>query len=223
MKMNKSISEYAVNFDKEYQELINSMDTLEIDPQNHLESIQKQFVQWFIEYHSVLAVKHRMNLTTSECIEIYNNRLVQYELSRLFRNLFVQQITNKIATIDILGGYLTSMLIDDTGRQEVYVPSTKIQISKLIIELNKFKAQAFMNPTDFASKEVSIDTKKLTTSSIRKLIEQESKLQDKYFQISRLQGLNVLPTEKDFLLTLPLDQLTDIVNKKLEESQVYYK
>lgn len=199
----RKLKESIHSLDEKCQEYREEVASLSLDVSN-LTDIQQKFVFLYRDHHDPFIVGSILELTDEETFELWSNKSVQTALERLNKKLFHEQILQRLVSIDELGGYLTSQLLDDSVDSD-----TKLAICKMLIDLNKLKATLFTKPTNFIYK--NIPKEPFTISKINKFLKSYAKPQHHQDVLTRLPP-QVSLSERNFLDTLPNKQFNSITS-----------
>lgn len=150
--------------------------SLDVDPDGKLglSETQKRFIECYIESRSLPYAAQLAGITEEEAREIYFDPVCKSERTRINRVLNYRRFTRRLLTVDEVGGYLTSMLMDEeVGMGERLTPSDKLKVTRQIVDINRLKLEAYNNPRIFDNVEfVEADTKDMSPEDLKKLIEQ---------------------------------------------------
>lgn len=159
------------------------MTALEKDPEFSLEpdptgalgltEQQKKFLISYGEFRSIPLASQLVGITEEEGRDFFFDPICKAERERINRVRNYRKFSRRLLTIDEVGGYLTSLLIDeDVGAGDQLSSKDKLQITKQIIDLNKLKAEAFSNPATVIDADYEdVGVKDLTPEELKDLIE----------------------------------------------------
>lgn len=210
-KVEKEAKELETSYLKELDE--NPKYSLEVDPQGKLglSEEEKKFVQLYVDYKSIATVAEFMEIKMEIARAYYLSYKCQQEIRRINLALYQRQFAARLLTLDEIGGYLTSLLTDLFVPNGDKLKSTeKLQVVKLLIDINRLKIESLQNPEILMVKEIDTEIKNLSISTIKKLITQD-KLNEKDKLISQLEEDPLSPEESAFLSTLPTNELLDLI------------
>lgn len=139
-----------------------------------LTKTQKRFIDAYIDCRSLPYACQLIGISEEDGRKIYLDPVCKHERERINRALNYRRFSRRLLTIDEIGGYLTSMLMDeDVGLGERLTAKDKLAVTKQIIDINKMKADAYMNPRILEDVEfVETDTKDMSAEDLKKLINQ---------------------------------------------------
>lgn len=197
--------------------------SLEVDPENKysFDDVEKEFIKLYVEYKSIPHVANWLNLDENEAKEMYSNTFIQNEIKRITMALYYKIFQKKTLSFDELGGYLTSLLVDDVPESDKIDVKTKLKVVDKIIELNKLKQEILPAGEIIDTVEVSNQIKNLSIKSLKKLINEEeeknkliSEENEKNKLIDELKKYenNLSPDDINELKKLPLSNLLELIN-----------
>lgn len=199
--------------------------SLEVDPGNTLglSPEQKKFIECYIEFHSIPYASQLAGISEEEGRDIYFDPVCKQERQRINRAMNYRRFSRRLLTVDEVGGYLTSMLMDeDFGGGDCLTAKDKLQVTKQIIDINKLKAEAYSNPriiedVDFTESEMQ----DLSPEDLKSLIEQTKKGKNHDAEKSNLiNQLNKNCTfdsvDLEYLWSCSIDELKQLLKEKEE-------
>ena len=202
--------------------------SLEPDPAGllKLDSAQKNFIKAYIEFRSIPTAAQVADIDESLAQKYFFDETCRSEIRRINLALYYRKFSRRLLTIDEIGGYLTSLLTDeDINENDRLTNKDKLQVVKMIIDLNQIKADAYKNPRTIENVEfVEKEIKDLSTDQIRQIIAQtknpskeqkEAAATDMSKKQELLRKLNATgyfdPSEIDYLKTCSIDELEKLV------------
>ena len=196
--------------------------SLEVDPTNFYELDErcKIFIKSYIDLRNLELACEMANISEEEGRDIFNTYAFKQEVARINKAIYHRTFANKLLTIDEIGGYLSSVLTNQVPTSEQLSGKDKINVAKMIIDLNKMKLDVFDKPEVIDIDEINEKLNNLNTSDIRKLIsnEEEKKnntLENKKQLIEMISNkYKITQEEKKSLETLDIKQLQELYNIK---------
>ena len=202
--------------------------SLEPDPTGllKLDSAQKNFIKAYIEFRSIPTAAQVADIDEALAQKYFFDETCRSEIRRINLALYYRKFSRRLLTIDEIGGYLTSLLTDeDINENDRLTNKDKLQVAKMIIDLNQIKANAYKNPRTIENVEfVEEEIKDLSTDQIRQIIAQtknpskeqkEAAATDMSKKQELLRKLNATgyfdPSEIDYLKTCSIDELEKLV------------
>lgn len=206
------------------QELKNELSTnpefsLEVDPENkyNMGDDQKTFIKNYVNFKSIpmAAELSQIDLDTAKMYFVAYSS--QQEIRRINRAMYQKQFSQKLLTIDEIGGYLSSLITDENVPLADRVKTMdKVRIAQMLIDLQLYKHNAIDNPDNIIDVDIESQIKDLSVKSIKMLLSQQnSKQKDKdKLQLTMTNSTEQLsPEEEAFLKTLPAKDILQILNE----------
>ena len=189
--------------------------SLEVDPENKygLTEEEKQFIRLYVDYKSIVTVAEFMNIKTETARAYYLSYKCQQEIRRINLALYQRQFAARLLNLDEIGGYLTSILTDSfVPEADRLKPKEKLEVAKMIIDINKLKIDSMHQPEILMVKELDSEIKNLSISTIKRLIYEDNSMHDKNNVIAEIDNdIALLPEETALLSTLPTNELLDLI------------
>lgn len=213
----QDISQQAQELETSYlHELdVNPKYSLEVDPENKygLTEEEKQFIRLYVDYKSIGTVAEFMNIKTETARAYYLSYKCQQEIRRINLALYQRQFAARLLNLDEIGGYLTSILTDSfVPEADRLKPKEKLEVAKMIIDINKLKIDSMHQPEILMVKELDSEIKNLSISTIKRLIYEDNSMHDKNNVIAEIDNdIALLPEETALLSTLPTNELLDLI------------
>jgi len=213
----QDISQQAQELETSYlHELdVNPKYSLEVDPENKygFTEEEKQFIRLYVDYKSIATVAVFMNIKTETARAYYLSYKCQQEIRRINLALYQRQFAARLLNLDEIGGYLTSILTDSfVPEADRLKPKEKLEVAKMIIDINKLKIDSMHQPEILMVKELDSEIKNLSISTIKRLIYENNSMHDKNNVIAEIDNdIALLPEETALLSTLPTNELLDLI------------
>lgn len=188
---------------------------------------QKKFIECYIEFHSIPYASQLAGITEEEGRDIYFDPVCKEERRRIGRVLNYRRFSRRLLTVDEVGGYLTSLLMDeDFGAGDALTAKDKLQVTRQIIDINKLKAEAYNNPkiienVDFTEAEME----ELTPEDLKTLIEETKKGKhnsdgEKRALIAELNKNNDFDsTDIEYMWGCSVEELEQLLREKKERKE----
>lgn len=189
--------------------------SLEVDPENHFDFKEedKSFIKLYVELKNFVLVSTAMKKPVEEIIKIHAQFSVQEEIRRINKALFHRQIAQKMLNLQGIGGYVTSLLMDQVPVGAQLNPKDKLKAAQILVDINKLQMEAIDKPEVIAEKDFSSDLSNLSLETIRQLIDTNDKIEEKKDIINKLNIDNKLSEEEiSYLKTLSIPELLDLWN-----------
>ena len=204
-------------------EIENNIDySLDIDPLNkyHFTEKQKKFIKFYLDFKSVASAAELANIDIDTAKEYFVSRSIQEEINRLSLAMYHRQFRTKMIGLDSIGGYLTSLLIDNNVPLVDRLKTTeKLQVVRMLIDLNKFKIESFINPEVLMTKDIESELKNLSIDSIKSLLNNSKQNKNTIRNVDYEEVLT--DEEQQYLQSLDSTQLLELlesINKSNNEN-----
>ncbi len=197
--------------------------SLDPDPDGKLKlsTEQKNFLRAYIEFKSIPLASQLTEIDEKTGQKYFLDPKCRAEIRRINLALYYRKFSRRLLSIDEIGGYLTSMLVDeDVPEDDKLGSKDKLQVAKLIIELNKLKTESFNNPKIIESVDFEEHVQDLDVDQLKQLIEttrkpnREEKKNQQDIDALKTQIINELnvggyfdPSEIAYLKSCSLEEL----------------
>lgn len=206
----------------EYQSELASNPEFSLDPdptgELGLSITEKCFVQHYVNFKSIATAAELAGIEPDVAQEYFVSYKIQQEIRRINRALYHRQFMCKLLTLDDLGGYLSSLLMDENVPiADKLKTGEKLRVVELIMRLNEMKSAAMQNPAEFAARDIETQLKDLSVATIQNMLATNSSIKEKTEIVNRMDDGTLTPEEKAFLTTLPVQELLKMcedLNKK---------
>lgn len=212
---------------KQYIDEINNniVFSLQVDPENkyNMPEEQKRFIAYYIQYRNVATAGMLANIDLHLATSYLMAYSTQQEIQRINKAIIQRQFATKLASLDNIGGWLTSLLTDDVVEGDKINSKEKIKVAQMLIDLHKLKAESLMSPQTLIQKDVNVELKDLSIETIKKLIYNDEQIEKKKEAIEKLKEEREMSYEDiEYLKTLDTETLLkfieDLQEKKEEET-----
>lgn len=212
---------------KQYIDEINNniVFSLQVDPENkyNMPEEQKRFIAYYIQYRNVATAGMLANIDLYLATSYLMAYSTQQEIQRINKAIIQRQFATKLASLDNIGGWLTSLLTDDVVEGDKINSKEKIKVAQMLIDLHKLKAESLLSPQTLIQKDVNIELKDLSIETIKKLIYNDEQIEKKKEAIEKLKEEREMSYEDiEYLKTLDTETLLkfieDLQEKKEEET-----
>ena len=219
--------EKADEISKQYIDEINNniVFSLQVDPENkyNMPEEQKRFIAYYIQYRNVATAGMLANIDLHLATSYLMAYSTQQEIQRINKAIIQRQFATKLASLDNIGGWLTSLLTDDVVEGDKINSKEKIKVAQMIIDLHKLKAESLLSPQTLIQKDVNVELKDLSIETIKKLIYNDEQIEKKKEAIEKLKEEREMSYEDiEYLKTLDTETLLkfieDLQEKKEEET-----
>ncbi len=230
---------YNLLTDEEFSKKLNNyMSTISTDSQYstlvdpdglyNFNEKEKSFIGLYCEFKNIEYAAMLSGLDLTEAMKLYSSYSCQQEIRRINLALYQKQFTTKLLTITEIGGWLSSLLLDQVPVADRLKSNEKIGVASKLIEINQLLQESTKRPGDIIDtdvEELKEKLKDLSVDSLKLLLDKTNKKEDKEEKeklINLLQNKNKVKftqEEISFMLTLSVDELNNLlekINKKEE-------
>lgn len=214
------------------KEMIENIDndincSLEIDPEHkyNFTEQEEKALKVYIDTKSILATSTLCNMPTVELLKLIQSYKGQQEIRRINKSLYQRRFAHKILSIDEVAAWLSSGITDEgLTSSERFDTAQKLRAAQMLIDLQTLKSAVLENPDSILYKDIEQDVKKMSLSSIKKMIHNQSvndQLSEKEEIIDKI-NVDKLFTQEEitYMKTLSLDELNDILNTINKETAI---
>lgn len=185
------------------------------DPTNkyNMSDEQKNFIIQYVQFKSIGTAMELSGLQPEEAKRFFVSYNTQQEIRRINRALYLRQFHNKLLDLDQIGGWLSSLLTDENVPigDQLKTPD-KLKVANMIIDLFKLKQESMQNPQELMKKDLNIEIKNLSVTTIQQLLKSSEKDTN-----AIVTNANLSAEEKEYLNTLPTEQLLQILEETNKE------
>lgn len=203
-----------INFSQNYLEELEKDPkySLEVDPENKydLSDEQKTFIRLYVEHKNLATVAYFMDIKMDVAKSYLMSYYSQNEIRRINLAMYHRQFNTRMATLDEIGGYLTSVLIDNVPEADRLKAPEKLRVIQLLVDLNKLKMQSLEDPAVIMAKDIDIQIKQLSVATIEQLLAQD-KAKEKKDVVYEINNDTISPEEAAYLSSLSTTELLDII------------
>lgn len=209
-------------------EIINYIDAIEnddefslnVDPTNKylFKEEERKFIELYIEYKNLNIVSSIMLVPLEQLISYLNNYNIKQEIRRINRAQYHHQFKNKMLSLEEIGGYLTSLIMDDkVSETDKLSTRDKVSVAKTLIDIHKLKEESKQSPSVILNAEIKTienDIKDLSISTIKTMIEENTKKQnDDVKNLVDTTFSRLTPEEESYLKSLSKEELLKLLKK----------
>lgn len=217
----------------------NPLYSLEPDPTGELNMSdeKKLFLKNYIEFKNVPLASQLTGIDESKGQSYWLDGECRSEIRRINLAMYQRKFSRRLLSIDEIGGYLTSMLIDEDVATADQLPSRdKLKVAQMIIDLNKMKAETYNNPKVIEYVELEEEVKEMDVKSIKQLIRQTKDMQNPHASmqikidelsekkdklIRQINVNNYLdPSEIAYLKSCSVEELESLINRTKEKLEI---
>lgn len=213
----------------------NPLYSLEPDPTGELKMSddKKLFLKNYIEFKNIPLASQLAGIDEKTGRSYWLDGQCRSEIRRINLAMYQRKFSKRLLSIDEIGGYLTSMLIDeDVTASDRLESREKLKVAQMIIDLNKLKTESYKKPNVIEYVEIEKQVKNMDIKSIKHLINEANKLADptspvqaavtsvsaeKDELISQISTINYLdPSEIAYLKTCSIEELQELIDRGKE-------
>lgn len=195
--------------------------SLDVDPLNHYDMTieQKDFIRNYVQFKNVPLAAQLTGIDEGLATEYWQMYSSQQEIRRINLAMYHRQFATKMIGIDEIGGYLTSLLMDENVPiVERLKTKEKLDVIKLILDVNKLKQNAMSQPEYIDAVSIEEQLKDLNVETIQRMIAVSGdpktiEEKEKIIQQIKWENDKLTPEELSTLKAMPIDEL----NKMLEQ------
>ena len=210
-KKTNEIEQLTTNYNQALNEDVNF--SLEIDPTNKYKfsEVEKEFLKAYIQLKNVEASCNLSGMELEPGMKFLLSYNAQSEIRRINLAICHHQFNSKMATLEEIGGYLTSLITGEyTPLTEQLTTKEKLEVSKIIVDINKLQQGAIENPSIILTKNIDMDLKNLSVSTIKNMLETSEKIDTtgvSEITLTPEEVANIKTQSKEYL------ELLNLVNK----------
>lgn len=203
--------------------------SLEIDPTGELgmSVAEKKLLKTYMDCRSLPMACELCGISLEDGKKMFYDDNSCNERMRLNRAKNYRKFMNRLLSVDEIGGYLTSMLMDEDNVSEAPLSTKdKIAIVHEIVSLNKLKAEAYNNPRILENVEFTEnDIQDLTPEDLKKLIDETKRgkadiTARKHELINEFDKDRTLDsTDLDYLMSCSVQELERLVDEKRKQNK----
>lgn len=192
--------------------------SLDVDPENKydMSNQQKEFIKYYCEFKNLPAAASLANIDVDTARNYFTSYSTQQEIRRINKSLYHRQFSKKLLTVDEIGGYLSSLITDENiPISDRLKPIEKIQVAKILLDLNEMKNKAIDNPNIIINNNIENELKDLSVSTIKQLLSNSNKdeLKAKDELIDKINIDDTLNIEEiNMLRSLSTNELLTLIN-----------
>lgn len=196
--------------------------SLMVDPEDKygMSDTQKLFVANYVQFKNIPLAAQLTDIDEDTAKSYFMSYATQQEIRRINLAMNQRKFATKLLSLDEIGGYLTASLMDEnTAIVDQYKPKEKLEIAKLIIEVNKLKQNALTQPIIMDAVDIQEQLQDLSVDTIQRLIDTSTTREareDKTNLVNQIKENNSLltPEELSYLKTLSSEDLLKILDDK---------
>ena len=191
--------------------------SLVVDPLNKYKFTdeEKKFIENFVQLRNVEIAAQLSGLDPTIALSFALSYNAQEEVRRINKAIAHRQFSTKMANLEEIGGYLTSLLTgENLPFAEILTVKDKIDVTKLLVKVNELQIEGIENPATIMGKNIDVDLNNLSVETIKSLLDNLDKNDD----IKQIDFTKMNPEEIAKIKTQPkqITELMGLINKKKE-------
>lgn len=162
---------------KEYDKTL-SMEpqySLNVDPKNEYNLLpkEKQFVKYMVELNDINQVGKILKLNEFQIQTIYFKYGVREEIVRIKSAIRHRQCSRKMLTLSELGGYASSMIMDEGPEYEKIDAKTKVKYMDIVLKIHDAQSKVIDSPEvlDIVPEATVADVKNCSAEELRAMLD----------------------------------------------------
>lgn len=201
--------------------------SLEIDPEHKYDFTEDEVraLRVYIDTKSILATSTLTNIQAEKLMSLIHSYKGQQEIRRINRSLYQRRFAHKILSLDEVAAWLSSGITDSgVTSSERFDTGQKLRAAQMLIDLQTLKSAVLENPDTILYNDIEQDVKKMSLSSIKKMIHNQSvkdQLDEKEKIINKINVDNLFTQEEiTYMKTLSIQELNDMLNIANKETAI---
>lgn len=227
LDLEKLTSEEFQEKKDEYFEVLktNPQYSLLVDPENkyNLTDEEKNFIGTYCEFKNIELAAMMSNITVDRAMALFSSYACQQEIRRINVAMYHQKFANKLLSIEELGGWLSSVLMDDVPASDRITTSEKIKVVEKILQIHEMLQEGIQSPRDIIEVNIEEQLKDLSVKSIKNLLKETNKKESNDDIIKEFEDFDIFTDEEiAYLKTLTSEELLSLLEEtqKLKEEKV---
>lgn len=212
-----------VEFKQQYVEMLQNDKkySLDVDPENkyNMSELQKLFIYHYVNTKSLPLAAEFAGIDEDMARAYFSMYSTQQEIRRMNLAMYQHQFAQKMLSVEQLGGYLTSLLMDEgVPLADRLQTKDKLAVVTMLLNLNAYRKEQMSNPDviDFTVEEEQ-QIKDLDVTTIKKMLEEINKPKNAdnsklIEEIKEASETKFTVEEEAFLSTLNKEELTSLLN-----------
>lgn len=192
--------------------------SLDVDPEDkyNMSEEQKLFIMHYVQVKNVILAAELAGIDEQRAKSYFVAYNSQQEIRRINMAMYQRQFSNKILTIEEIGGYLSSLITDENvALADRLKTQDKLKVAQMILDLNDFRKTMLNDPNVVMTIDIESEIKDLSVGAIKKLISQNkaapSKEKDEI--IDQINSDNTFTMEEiAYLKTLSVSELLQLLD-----------
>lgn len=190
--------------------------SLDADPTGELKlsDFEKQFISLYIDYRDIAKVADLLLVSVEEAKDLLIQYKIRNEIRRINRAIYHHQFNRQLISMNNIEGYLSSLLTDDcVPEADRLKPLEKLKVIDELLKVNELKMIGMANPKTLIDKDLDVQIRALSITTIKTLLAASGKLKENSKLINQIDDDNLTAEEKAYLSTLPTNELLELIDK----------
>lgn len=149
----------------------NNVFVIDADNLYNWTDIQKKFLEYYIQTKSLKASCAMSGYSELDASVFLLSFDAQKEIRRINTAMTQMQFQQKMATLNDIGGYLTSLLQGYTTQAEQLNVQEKMQVVDMLLKVHKIQLDAIKEPQTIIARDLNVDFSKLSIKTLKTLID----------------------------------------------------
>ena len=186
---------------------------------------QKEFIGLYCEFKNLNLAANLSNLGFENALVFYKTYECQQEIRRMNIAAIHQQFKTKMLSIEEIGSYLSSLIVDNVPSGDRISSTEKVKVAEKLVYIHELLSKGFTNPQQILEADVDEELKDLSLDALKRLLENnksKESIEERDKIIEEIESYNILSDEEIMLLkslsVSQLNELIDEIEKKLQKN-----
>lgn len=188
---------------------------------------EKNFIAIYCEFKNTELAALLSNIKLEKALALFGSYGAQQEIRRINNAMYQQQFSKKMLTLEQIGGYLSSLIMDDVPTGDRVGSKDKIQITNTLLKIHEMLNNAVNNPKELIEIDIEEELSNLSLDSLKRLLDSSNKEEskkDKEEIINDFKKYNNLTDEDiSYLKSLSVGELLSLLNEINANLEKYKK
>lgn len=178
---------------------------------------EKEFIGLYCEFKNLAIAAHLSNLGYENSLVFYKTYECQQEIRRMNVAAIHQQFKTKMLSIEEIGSYLSSLIVDNVPAGDRISSEEKVKVAEKLVYIHELLNKGYRNPQEILDKDVDEELKNLSLDALKRLLESnknKESVDEKDKIIEEIKSYNLLSEEEIvFLNTLNVHELNNLIDE----------
>lgn len=200
-----------------------------VDPENkyNFTDEEKTFIATYCEFKNIELASLLSKINMEKALALFGSYGAQQEIRRINNAMYQQQFSKKMLSLEQIGGYLTSLIMDDVPSGDRVNSKDKIQITNILLKIHEMLNNSINDPKKIIEVDIEEELSNLSLDSLKMLLENSNNTEDNRSKediIEEFKNYNSL-TDEDiaYLKSLSLTELLSLLNELNTNLEKYKK